>query len=217
MERLLVNEIFRSLQGEGTRTGRACVFVRLTGCNLRCSWCDTAYAYEDGREMAIGEIVAEVRRLGGPLVCVTGGEPLVQAAAPGLLTALCDGACEVLLETNGSMDISGVDERVVRCVDVKCPGSGMAGSMLWSNLDGLRASDEVKFILAGRADYDYARRVIDEHGLGGRCPVIFTPAGGRLEARELAAWMLADENLPPAARLGIQLHKVLWPGMERGV
>lgn len=214
---LVVNEIYRTLQGEGTRAGRPCTIVRLTGCNLRCTWCDTAYAYDEGREMSVDEIVAEVRHLAAGMALVTGGEPLIQPATPELLRRLCDEGLEVRVETNGSQDISGLDERVGRCVDVKCPGSGQADSPLWSNLDGLRLGDEVKFVLADRADYDYAREVVRRCGLAGRCAVILTAAAGRLEAAALAEWMLADARLPGDVRLGLQLHKILWPGRRRGV
>jgi len=214
---LVVSEIYRTLQGEGTRAGRRCSIVRLTGCNLRCAWCDTTYAYQGGREMSADQVLAEVSRLGCRLVLVTGGEPLVQPATPALLGRLCDAGHEVLLETNGSLDITPVDERVGRCVDVKCPGSGQAKSSLRANLADLRAGDEVKFVLADRDDYDYARHVIDGHGLTDRCPVILTPVAGMLTASELAEWMLADAGLPPAVRLGLQLHKIVWPGRDRGV
>jgi len=214
---LIVNEAYATLQGEGTRAGRTCTIVRLAGCNLRCAWCDTTYAYDQGREMPVDEVVADAGRLGRKLVLVTGGEPLIQPATPQLLTRLCDAGHEVLLETNGSLDIAGVDGRVGRCVDVKCPGSGQAGSFLWANLNVLAPGDEVKFVLADRADYDYARQVLHDCGLARRCPVVFSPVAGRLEPADLAAWMLADPDLPDGVRLGLQLHKILWPGRDRGV
>jgi len=216
-ENLIVNEIYPALQGEGARAGRACTIVRLTGCNLRCAWCDTAYAYERGRRMTLDEVAAEVDRLGRRLVLVTGGEPLLQPATAALLRRLCEAGCEVLLETNGSLDISAVDGRVGRCVDVKCPGSGQADSFLLSNLEELTAGDEVKFVLAGREDYEYARGFIRRHRLAERWEVILTPAAGVLEPAELAGWMLADADLPETVRLGLQLHKVIWPGAARGV
>jgi len=214
---LKVNEIHATLQGEGGRAGRSCALVRLTGCNLRCVWCDTAYAYDQGREMALEEVVAEVARLGRPMVLVTGGEPLLQPATPALLSRLCDNDHEVLLETNGSKDISVADRRVIRCLDVKCPGSGAADSFLWSNLDRLGPTDEVKFVLADRADYEYARRIIDRHELPRRCEAILTPAAGLLAPAELAKWMLGDAALPGRVRLGLQLHKIIWPDADRGV
>ena len=214
---LVVNEIYTTLQGEGTRAGRPCTIVRLTGCNLRCRWCDTTYAYDEGREMPLADVLAEVRRRARHLVLVTGGEPLIQPTTPELLSCLCDAGHEVLLETNGSQDISAVDGRVARCMDVKCPGSGQAGSLLRSNLEALRAGDEVKFVLADRADYEYARGVIAGHRLAERCAVVLTPAAGWLAPARLAEWMLADAELPEGVRLGLQLHKILWPDRRRGV
>ena len=170
-----------------------------------------------GREMTVAQVVGRVRRLGCGLVLVTGGEPLLQQAAPALLKRLCDEGYEVLLETNGSRDISDVDGRVVRCVDVKCPGSGQADSFLPANLHHLRRRDEVKFILADERDYLYAREVIRRHGLSARCQVILTPAAGLLEPAALAGWILRDcADLGPV-RLGLQVHKLVWPGVRRGV
>lgn len=211
---LIVNEIYRTISGEGGSAGRACTIVRLTGCNLRCAWCDTAYAWEEGREMSIDEILTEVERLGGGLVLVTGGEPLLQDATPELLRRLCDAGCEVLLETNGSLDIGVVDSRVVRCMDIKCPGSGQGDSFRRGNLDCLRKTDEVKFVLADRADYEFAREFIRAYDLTSRCEVFITPAAGRLEQAELAEWIPADGL---KVRLGLQLHKIIWPDAERGV
>ncbi|NLF30146.1 MAG: radical SAM protein [Planctomycetes bacterium] len=213
-EMLIVNEIFLSLQGEGTRAGRPCVLVRLTGCDVGCRWCDTRHARDEGEEMTIDAIEAAVAQFGCPLVEVTGGEPLMQAGATALLTVLCDAGYEVLLETSGAYDIAPVDPRVVRIVDVKCPSSGAAEAMRWSNLEGLRASDEVKFVLAGRDDYDYARAVLDRHRLAALCTVLMGPVAGHLEAAELAAW-ICEDRLP--VRLNLQLHKILWPDSERGV
>ena len=153
---LVVNEIFRSIQGEGTRSGRPCVLVRLTGCNLACDWCDTLYAWNEGTPMNVAAVLEAVAALGGPLVEVTGGEPLLQPATPDLLTALCDAGYETLLETNGSLDISALDQRVVRIVDFKCPSSGQAAANRWENVQSLRRSDEVKFVIADRADYEMA-------------------------------------------------------------
>ncbi len=214
MPSLVINEIYRTIAGEGTRAGLPCTIVRLTGCNLRCSWCDTTYAYDEGREMAVDEVAAEVERLGGRLMLVTGGEPLLQTDTPELLGRLCDAAYEVLLETNGSLDISGLDPRVVRCMDIKCPGSGQADSFRRANLDCLRKTDEIKFILADRGDYDFARELIERCDLTLRCAVFVTPAAGLLEPAELAEWILADGL---QVRLGLQLHKIIWPEAERGV
>ncbi len=211
---LVVNEIYRTLSGEGVSAGRPCTIVRLTGCNLRCKWCDTAYAYDEGRETTVDEVLAEVKRLGGDLVLVTGGEPLLQDETPALLARLCEVGCEVLLETNGSLDIGGLDSRVARCVDIKCPGSGQADSFRRANLDCLRKTDEIKFVLTDKADYDFARRMIETHKLTARCPIFLTPAAGLLEPKKLAEWILADRM---DVRLGLQIHKFIWPDAERGV
>lgn len=212
-DRLRVNEIFYSIQGESTRAGRPCVFVRLTGCQMRCRWCDTEYAFYEGGWRTRDEILAEVAGHGCPLVEVTGGEPLLQPGCRPLLTALCDAGYEVLLETGGGLDIGHVDPRVRRIVDVKCPGSGEADSNHWPNLDRLTATDEVKFVLADEADYRWARDVIRRHRLGERCEVLVSPVHGELSGEDLAAWILAD-RLP--VRLQLQLHKALW-GNRRGV
>jgi 7-carboxy-7-deazaguanine synthase len=213
-ERLRVNEVFYSLQGESTRAGLPCVLVRLTGCQMRCTWCDTEYAFHEGEWRSVDEVVAEVPGFGCPLVEVTGGEPLLQ---PGALTAaarLADRGFEVLLETGGGLDISGVDPRVRRIVDVKCPGSGEHEANHWPNLDLLRPTDELKMVLAGEDDYRWARELVVSRRLAERCPVWFSPVHGRLEPRELAAWILRD-RLP--VRLQLQLHKLLWGASTRGV
>jgi len=216
-ETLIVNEIYRSIQGEGRHAGRRCAIVRLTGCNLRCAWCDTTYAYEDGREMPVGDVVAAAVGLGCGLVMVTGGEPLTQPATPALLTALADAGCEVLVQTNGSLPIGALDPRVARCVDVKCPGSGQAGSFLPANAAAVGRGDEVTFVCAGRDDYDFARRAMAEYDLPSRCDVFLTAAAGVLSPADLAAWIVADDGLPGGVRLGLQWHKVLWPDARRGV
>jgi 7-carboxy-7-deazaguanine synthase len=212
--RLKVTEIFHSIQGESSLAGRPCVFVRLTGCQMRCVWCDTAYAFHGGEWRSVEEVVAEVRALGCPLVEVTGGEPLLQPGVHPLMTRLCDEGFEVLLETGGGLDISGVDPRVKRIVDVKCPGSGEAAHNRWENLDHVRPGDELKFVLADRADYEWARQTIAERGLAGRCPIHLSPVWGAVDPAELAAWILAD-RLP--VRLSLQLHKLLWGAEARGV
>jgi 7-carboxy-7-deazaguanine synthase len=214
MPNLSVSEMYRSLQGEGTRAGRPCAIIRLAGCNLRCSWCDTAHAYEAGTLMSVASVLEWLQSARCRMAMVTGGEPLLQEATPELLRALCDAGRETLLMTNGSLDISGVDGRVVRCLDVKCPSSGQSGSMLWSNLSCLRPGDEAKFVLADRADYEFAATVAREHDLIARCTVIFSPAWGLLRPDELAQWILADSL---EVRLGLQLHKIIWPDAERGV
>jgi len=209
---LIVNEIFRSLQGEASRAGLPCAFVRLSGCNLRCEWCDTKYAWEDGEEMSLDDVLARVCDLGCRRVEVTGGEPLYQPNAPALIHRLCDAGYETIVETNGSLDISVVDRRASRIVDFKCPSSGSAAETLWDNVAHLAARDEVKFVLADRADYEFARAKLDEHGLLARCPVIFSPVHGRLAPTGLAEWILADGL---DVRLGLQLHKIIWPDRER--
>ncbi len=213
-ETVRVSEIFRSLQGEGTRTGWPCVLVRLAGCNLRCRWCDTPYARDGGEERTVTQVLAEVARYATAMVEVTGGEPLVQPGTPALLRALCDAGYETLLETNGSVDLAGVDARVVKIMDVKCPSSGASASTRWENLARLSAGDEVKFVLAGREDYEHARRVCAERGLCDRLAVTFSPVAGELDPAQLAEWILADGL---RVRLGLQLHKILWPDKDRGV
>jgi 7-carboxy-7-deazaguanine synthase len=220
--RLKVSEIFYSLQGESTQVGRPCVLVRLTGCQMRCVWCDSAYAFHGGRWLTLPEVLAEVARHGCLLVELTGGEPLLQPAARPLLAALCDVGYEVMLETGGGVDIGGVDPRVRRVVDVKCPGSGEAGNNRWANLELLTPRDELKLVLASRADYEWARELVVRRGLAGRCPVHFAPVMALaarpelpgLDPAELAAWILAD-HLP--VRLTLQLHKLLWGAETRGV
>ena len=211
---LQVNEIFHSIQGESTFAGLPCVFVRLTGCNLRCVWCDTAYAFYEGRGMSVEEVVAEVERYHCPLVEVTGGEPLLQADAIPLMRELLRQGCQVLVETGGSLSIEEVPKGVVRIVDVKCPGSGESDRNRWDNLELLEKDDELKFVLADREDYIWASRQVRDRDLPRRCTVLFSPVHGTLPHGLLARWVLED-GLP--VRVQIQLHKVLWPGVERGV
>ena len=212
--RLKIYEIFYSIQGESTFAGRPCVLVRLTGCQMRCSWCDTEYAFHGGAWMGLEEVLAKVAAFGCPLVEVTGGEPLLQPGCLPLLTALCDAGYEVLLETGGGLDIAPVDARVRRILDIKCPGSGESGNNRWENLAELRATDEVKFVVADRGDYEWARGVIAERGLAGVCPLHFSPVWESCPPAELAAWILA-ERLP--VRLTLQQHKILWGKDTRGV
>ena len=212
--RLRIFEIFYSLQGESTFAGRPCVLVRLTGCQMRCVWCDTEYAFQGGEWMSLAQVLGSVAAFDCPLVEVTGGEPLLQPACLPLLTALCDAGYEVLLETGGGLDISPVDARVRRILDIKCPGSGEAESNRWENLADLRATDEIKFVVAGRGDYDWARGVIAERSLVGVCPIHFSPVWETMPPAELAAWILAD-RLP--VRLTLQQHKILWGKDTRGV
>ena len=209
-----VTEIFHSIQGESTYAGRPCVFVRLTGCPLRCTWCDTAYAFYGGRDLTIDDIVNQVRAFACDLVEVTGGEPLSQPASLPLLTRLCDEGFEVLVETSGAIDTIGVDRRVHVILDVKCPGSGMTDRMCWSNLDRLAPQDEVKFVIKDRVDYEWAREVLHRHELPGRCTVLMSPVFGEVEVRYLAEWILADK-LP--VRFQLQMHKFIWAPDMRGV
>ncbi len=205
--RLRVTEIFHSIQGESTFAGRPCVFVRLTGCQMRCRWCDTEYAFHGGAWWTVDEVLEEVAGHECPLVEVTGGEPLLQPAALPLLAALADRGHEVLLETGGGLDIGGVDPRVRRIVDVKCPGSGESEANRWENLELLRSTDEVKLVVASEEDYLWARRVIRERRLAERCPVLLSPVWGELEPVRLAEWVLRD-RLP--VRFQLQVHKLLW-------
>lgn len=209
-----VTEIFHSIQGESTFMGRPCVFVRLTGCALRCTWCDTEYSFYGGTEMGLEQVLAEVAGYGCPLVEVTGGEPLHQPDAFRLLSRLCDAGYEVLLETSGAVDIGPVDRRTHIIMDVKCPGSGMTDRMHWPNLEKLSSKDEAKFVLLDRADYEWARDVVAQHALADRCAVLFSPVFGKLDLQSLAEWMLAD-RLP--VRFQAQLHKFIWSPDRRGV
>jgi len=236
---LVVNEIYLSLQGESTFAGLPCVFVRLTACNLRCSYCDTAYAFAEGRERSLAEVRAEVLRLAGPfgklpppLVELTGGEPLLQRNSLPLMRALCDDGLTVLLETSGALDIAAVDPRVRRIMDLKCPSSGEAGRNRWENLASLKSTDEIKFVIGTLEDYQWAKAAVLERRLAGLCPLLFSwvhplaaeqrhsslkpvpPGQTPLSRAELAERIIADA-LP--VRLQVQLHKVLWPGQERGV
>ena len=206
-EQLRISEIFYSLQGETSRVGLPTVFVRLTGCPLRCTYCDTAYAFSGGQNMTLTEILAEVARHHARYVTVTGGEPLAQKNCLPLLQALCDAGYEVSLETGGALDISGVDARVMKVLDIKTPASGEVEKNLWSNLAELCAGEEIKFVLCDEADYAWARQVLRERDLARRCAVLFSPALGQLSATTLAEWILRD-NLP--VRMQVQLHKLLW-------
>lgn len=212
-QRLKVNEIFYSIQGESTFAGLPCVLVRLTGCQMRCSWCDTPYSFYEGEWQSLEEVLERVSAFDCSLVELTGGEPLLQPAAPTLLTALCDSGYRVLLETGGGLDISRVDSRVHRILDVKCPGSGEVENNHWPNLDLLSDRDELKFVVADRHDYEWAREVVSRQALE-CCAIHFSPVHGRVEAAELAAWVLED-HLP--VRVQLQLHKFLWGPETRGV
>lgn len=205
--RLRVSEIFHSIQGEADAAGWPTVFVRLTGCPLRCTWCDTEYAFHGGEWRDIDDILAEVAGYHARHVCVTGGEPLAQKRCLVLLERLCDAGHEVSLETSGALDVAAVDPRVRKVVDLKAPGSGESARNLWSNLAHLSPRDQLKIVIADRADYDWARARIAEHALVERCPVLLSPVAGKLAPRDLAEWILAD-RLP--VRFQLQLHKLLW-------
>lgn len=207
VERLRITEIFLSLQGEARDVGRPTVFVRLTGCPLRCGYCDTAYAFHGGEWRSLDAIVAEVARHGVRHVCVTGGEPLAQKRCLRLLELLCDAGHEVSLETSGALDISAVDPRVSRVVDLKTPGSGECRRNRMENIAQLKPRDQVKFVVCDRADYEWARALLAGHALDARCDVLFSPAYEQLAPARLAEWILAD-RLP--VRMQVQLHKVLW-------
>jgi 7-carboxy-7-deazaguanine synthase len=204
---LKVTEIFHSLQGEALQAGLPTVFIRLTGCPLRCVYCDSAYAFHGGKWLHIDEILAEVRRYDASYVCVTGGEPLAQKRCAELLTRLCDEGFRVSLETSGAVDIAAADRRVSRVMDLKTPGSGEVLKNLWANLDELGPDDQLKFVICSRADYEWARAQLRDRGLAEVCAVLFSPAWGEVEARDLAEWILED-RLP--VRLQLQLHKLLW-------
>jgi len=210
---LRLTEIFHSIQGESTHAGRPCVFVRLTGCNLRCRWCDSEYTFTGGEKMSIDDVMARVESYGCKLVEVTGGEPLAQSESFDLIKRLCDDGYEVLIETSGSIDITPVDDRARIILDIKCPGSGEVEKNRWANIDELRAHDEIKFVIADRSDYEWARHVIEERNLT-RWTILFSPVWGELDLKPLAEWMLAD-RVP--ARLQTQLHKHIWGADVRGV
>ncbi len=208
-----IYEIFHSLQGESTRLGLPTVFVRLTGCPMRCGYCDTAYAFSGGSNMEVKDVLTQVKSFGTQYVTVTGGEPLAQKECHQLLTALCDAGYNVSLETGGAMDIANVDQRVSTILDIKTPGSAEDKNMLWSNIEHISAKDEVKFVLCGRADYEWAKQKISELKLKEKCTILFSPSFHELSSADLAAWVLEDK-LP--VRMQLQLHKILW-GEKAGV
>jgi 7-carboxy-7-deazaguanine synthase len=212
---LTINEIFHSIQGESTHAGRPCVFVRLTACDLRCSWCDTPYAFHEGRKMSVDDVVAQVGAFGCDVVEITGGEPLLQPDVYPLMERLLDQGRTVMLETGGHRSVEQVPAGVIRVIDVKCPGSGESDKNHWPNLGALRPDDEVKFVIRDRADYEYARGIVAEHGLGRNCAaVLFSPVHGVLPPKMLAEWILGD-RLP--VRLQLQAHKYVWGAEVRGV
>lgn len=209
---LRISEIFLSLQGETSRVGLPTVFVRLTGCPLRCLYCDTTHAFSGGQTMSLQVILAEIAKFDTIHVCVTGGEPLAQKNCLPLLSALCDAGYDVSLETSGALDVSRVDTRVAKVLDIKTPASGEMGKNLWNNLAFLSARDEIKFVLGDEADYEWAKLKLAELKLAGLCPVLFSPVQGQLAPKDLAEWILRD-RLP--VRMQLQLHKLLW-GNEAG-
>jgi 7-carboxy-7-deazaguanine synthase len=211
---LRVTEIFHSIQGESSFAGRPCVFIRLTGCPLRCTWCDTEYAFYGGTELGLDAILAQVEACGCPLVEVTGGEPLAQPAAFHLIARLCDLGHTVLVETSGAIDIAPLDRRARAILDVKCPGSGMMDRMYWPNLSALARKDEAKFVIRDRADYEWACGIVTQYELAHRTQVLFSPVFGTLDPRQLAEWILAD-RLP--VRFQLQMHKLIWDPDRRGV
>ena len=204
---LRITELFHSLQGESSRVGLPTVFIRLTGCPLRCGYCDTAYAFTGGTNKTIADILQQVATFHTHYVCVTGGEPLAQKNCLVLLAALCDAGYSVSLETSGALDIGNVDRRVARIVDIKTPGSGEVGKNHWENMAQLQANDEIKFVLCDEADYHWARQMLTEHHLADTCPVLFSPVHEQLSPTQLAEWILRDQ-LP--VRMQVQLHKYLW-------
>ena len=210
---LKIYEIFHSLQGETSRIGLPTVFVRLTGCPMRCTYCDTEYAFSGGSNMQIANILAKIAEFGTQYVTVTGGEPLAQKECYVLLQVLCDRDYSVSLETGGAMDIASVDARVSIILDIKTPGSNEEKNMLWSNVNHLKTKDEIKFVLCNRDDYDWAKAKITELKLSEKCPILFSPSYHQLSAETLAGWILADK-LP--VRMQVQLHKILW-GEKQGV
>lgn len=208
-------EIFTSIQGESSYAGQPCTFIRLTGCNLRCSYCDTRYAFDEGREIEVGAILEQVRKAGLPLVEITGGEPLLQSRELQVLTgSLLDSGYKVLIETNGSLSIRDLDRRVVIILDLKTPGSGMSEKNDLSNLQYLKAADEIKFVIGDRKDYEWSKGIVERYELGGRYVLLFSPVSSLLEPRRLASWIMED-RLP--VRLNLQLHKYIYDPNERGV
>ncbi|MCM3881500.1 MAG: 7-carboxy-7-deazaguanine synthase QueE [Vicinamibacterales bacterium] len=212
---LTINEIFHSIQGESTYAGKPCVFVRLTGCDLRCSWCDTPYAFTEGQKMSVDAVLQQIDKYGTPLVEVTGGEPLLQEDVYPLMERLLEAGRTVLLETGGQIDISRVPGAVVKVMDVKCPASGEAAKNEWANIDRLGSRDQVKFVIEGRGDYEFARDIVRRHALERRCAaVLFSPVHGVLDPKALSEWILED-RLP--VRLQLQIHKHIWGAAARGV
>ena len=209
-----ITEIFTSIQGESTFSGLPCTFIRMTGCNLRCKYCDTPYALGGGEELSLDQVMNKVGEAGISLVELTGGEPLLQKECYLLISLLLKEGCTVLLETNGSLPLKEVDGRVIKVMDIKCPSSGMSDKMNFSNVDCLDSKDEVKFVVGNRVDFDWAKGIIDTYRLVEKCKVLISPILSKLEAKELAGWIL-KERMP--VRLQLQLHKFIWPDLSRGI
>jgi 7-carboxy-7-deazaguanine synthase len=213
-DKLQVNEIFFSIQGEGDRSGWPCIFIRLAFCNLRCSWCDSEYTFYESKEMSLDQVMDAISGFPCKLVELTGGEPLLQEGANPLMHRLCEEGYEVMLETSGSLDISGVDPRVRRIMDLKCPGSGMMSRNRMENLKEINSGDELKFVIKDRLDYEWAKDLVLREKLNETCPVLFSPVWNEVEFAELAEWILDDGLL---VRLQLQIHKFIWDPQARGV
>ena len=211
---LKINEIYYSVQGESTHAGRPCIFIRLTYCNLRCTYCDTEYAFYEGKDMEISEIMNEIQQWDCNLVEVTGGEPLFQEECIDLLNDLVNSSYEIMLETGGSLSISDVPKEIIKIVDFKCPSSGMEKKNLWSIVDDLQPHDEVKFVIGNREDFDWAKNRIEEYSLDKICTLLFSPTFGEIDPQQIVEWILA-ENLP--VRIQMQMHKMIWSPEEKGV
>jgi len=213
-EILKINEIFYSIQGESTYAGRPCVFIRLTYCNLRCNYCDTQYAFFEGKDRSLDDILEAVKSYNCNLVEITGGEPLIQKNVHILMSRLCNSGYEVLIETAGHMDISNIDKRVKKIMDIKCPSSGESEKILWENIDHLSEYDEVKFVIGNRKDFDWASQVLQKYQMDKKCTILFSPVFGKINYTELAGWIL-KEKLP--VQMQLQIHKFIWPTGMRGV
>ena len=211
---LIVNEIFFSIQGESTHIGKPCVFIRLTGCDLRCVWCDTAYAFYEGTQTSIEAILQKVQEFNCRLIEITGGEPLAQNNVHLLMKQLCDSGYEVIIETGGHRDIGVIDSRVKKIMDIKCPGSNMEKRNRWENISNLTSSDEIKFVISDRIDYDWSKNIIQQYKLEKICTILMSPVFGKLENRTLAEWILEDKL---NVRFQIQMHKYIWDPNARGV
>jgi 7-carboxy-7-deazaguanine synthase len=211
---LKVNEIYYSIQGESSKAGLPCVFVRLTYCNLRCSYCDTEYAFYEGEEKTIEEIIAEVKKFNCNLIEITGGEPLVQSESIELMTKLCDEGFEVMIETGGSLPIKDIDKRVMIIMDLKCPSSKMMKKNLYQNIDYIKKIDEIKFVIGSRKDYDWSKEIVDTYRLNDKCSVLFSVVFGQLEPVQLINWILEDRL---KVRFQLQIHKIIWHPETKGV